>query len=114
MAAVPGNGDIRKGTWRVRQAAGEGGSNDKGRGMEKGQMTDSKPAEEEEEATVTYVVNAESWGQVIATTTLWLMDEYKANSAMLDQTLADIESAEHANMNTLAAVRSSLSSANLK
>jgi hypothetical protein len=75
-------------------------------------MNDSEPADEE--ATVTYVLNAESWGQVIASTTLGLMNEYKANSAMLDQTLAGIESAEHANMNTLAAVRSSLSSANLK
>jgi hypothetical protein len=79
---------------------------------EGGQMADSKVTTEE--VTITYIINQESWWQVIAETTLELIDECDADSAMLDQVLTDIGSAEQANLNTITAIQSRLSSANLK
>ena len=67
-------------------------------------MTDSKITTEE--VTITYIINVDSWGQVIAATTLDLVNECDAYSAMLNQTLAGIDSAERANINTIAAVQS--------
>jgi hypothetical protein len=76
------------------------------------QMADSKVTAEE--VTITYLVNQENWWQVIAATRLDLMDEHDAYSAMLDQMLTDIGSAEQANINTITAIQSRLSSAGLK